>query len=61
MQFQVHNLDVVSWDEVVEERDIGGLCGLPVCSNNARPKTNQKYHIDRKVKKVTKLIFKIFL
>ncbi|PAV87566.1 hypothetical protein WR25_00290 [Diploscapter pachys] len=48
----VSNLDVVSWDEVIEERDIGGLCGLPVCSNNARPKTNQKYHIDRKVKKI---------
>lgn len=53
--------------EVVEERYLGRLCGIPICSNAVVMRPFQKYRIDRINKKVrlsllhkfSKIFFKI--
>ena len=40
------------YSDVVEERNIGSLCGYPPCSNPLGPQPQQKYHISLAKKKV---------
>ncbi|VDK53759.1 unnamed protein product [Anisakis simplex] len=51
-KFQLNNLDVNSWWEMVEERFLDHLCGFPLCSNKVVMKQLSLYRIDRKNKKV---------
>ncbi|CAJ0586460.1 unnamed protein product, partial [Mesorhabditis spiculigera] len=53
LQKQANLLHIESWDEVVEERYLSKVCGWPTCPNEITPgRKFQKYHIDRKAKKV---------
>uniref|UniRef100_A0A915EQP5 RNA polymerase II subunit B1 CTD phosphatase RPAP2 homolog n=1 Tax=Ditylenchus dipsaci TaxID=166011 RepID=A0A915EQP5_9BILA len=45
-------LDVASWNEVVEERFLGRICGLPTCSNSIAVDFSKKFVIDKKRKMV---------
>ena len=41
--------------DVVEERNIGGLCGYPLCPQSLGPIPQQKYHISVQRKQVVDL------
>uniref|UniRef100_A0A1I7WA40 RTR1-type domain-containing protein n=1 Tax=Heterorhabditis bacteriophora TaxID=37862 RepID=A0A1I7WA40_HETBA len=45
-------LDCSTWDELIEERYIGKLCGYPLCSATLLSKSTQKYHIDKKIRRL---------
>ncbi len=34
------------YNDVIEERNIGDLCGYPLCDSSLGPIPKQKYHID---------------
>jgi hypothetical protein len=40
------------YSDVVEERNIGGLCGYPACRNPLGTQPRQRYHISLAQKKV---------
>ena len=40
------------YSDVVEERNIGHLCGYPVCGNALGEQPQQKYHVSLAQKKV---------
>lgn len=45
-------LHTISWDEMVDERYLARVCGLPTCSENRPPPLQQKYRIDRRSKAI---------